>query len=534
MLATMANKKIIRRVVLGFSGVLLCLCLSLAGQHPVVHAQDSLPSDIGSGNAVAPLPTANCSGLPFSGLASFTIPNDRYDIYARLGSTSTPETDTLYVQDAQQNCHTLGSAPLVNDRWVKIGSYDAATNGGTGTLQLASYTAGVLQSFNQPSILLVSQTNPACQPTAECTVTVDGQQGEVRPDVINGSNDTLFVVRAVNPAQDQIKKVDYFVDNHMAYSLPILQSFNLRYVSAGKHTLDTIVHYKSGQRVIITKVVTRDWVSYGFFSYLAGLFFNQEGLLQYVFGLSLLLLIISLILRLLHGLHHRARWRRDHDARITQPLLGERLRLYFESHLHPHIFRSGSWIVGLFKWLIRQLPVICAGLLIVVLLNKYLISIKQVDGPSMNSTFASGNPIIVNRLGQTYGALVHQGYTPKRGDVVVFRRVLDVNNPNSSQGSELLIKRVIGLPGDHVVANGVHVTIYNSAHPNGYQPDIGSAWQTTMHLDSDSFGSTNPIDVTLQPGEVFVCGDNRPESIDSRALGPIQTKDILGNVVLKM
>lgn len=517
------------------SGLLVLMALLLAGGGRAWADSGAPASDnIGSGTIVAPLPTASCGDSPFSSVASYSVPADKYDVYARLGATTAPEADVLYAQSGGGSCQRIGQANLQSEQWTKLGTYDAASGATKGTFQLASLTSSFLQSFNQPTILLVSQSQPACQPTTECFVNVNGQRGAVRANAINGSSDTLFVVRAVNTKDDTIKQVYYYVDNRLAYVRPSLEPFNKHYAGAGKHKLSKVILYSSGQRVIINQEVNRDWVSYSFYNYTIGLLYNQKGLLQYLFGLSVFLLIISSLVRLARALHRRARWQRDHDARITSLPAGQRLKAYARNRLHPHLYRGGSKVITVVLWLFKELPLVCLGLLLVVLLNKYVISINQVSGPSMNSTFADGQTIILNRLGQTYGEVIKRDYVPKRGDVVVFRRIMDVNDPNSANGSELVIKRIIGLPGERVVVKGSVVTIYNKAHPDGFQPDKTGPWHKTMHLeDGGQAGVTSDVDVTLQPGEVFACGDNRPDSIDSRSFGPIKVKDILGNVAIK-
>ncbi len=99
------------------------------------------------------------------------------------------------------------------------------------------------------------------------------------------------------------------------------------------------------------------------------------------------------------------------------------------------------------------------------------------------------------------------------------------------QDSKQLIKRVVGLPGDRVVvANGV-VTIYNKANPNGFQPD------KTLPYGKD--GKTIPltsgnIDVTLAKDQIFVCGDNRGDSLDSRSFGPVALNHVVGKLVYRL
>jgi signal peptidase I len=84
------------------------------------------------------------------------------------------------------------------------------------------------------------------------------------------------------------------------------------------------------------------------------------------------------------------------------------------------------------------------------------------------------------------------------------------------------------LPGDRVVVKNGSITIYNNEHPEGFNPDAG--------LDHGDAVSVTPgdVDLTIDEGEVFVCGDNRVNSLDSRSIGTVQSKDIIGKLVLRI
>jgi signal peptidase I len=119
-------------------------------------------------------------------------------------------------------------------------------------------------------------------------------------------------------------------------------------------------------------------------------------------------------------------------------------------------------------------------------------------------------------------------YVPNRGDIVVFTEsgLAAYGQTNTKQ----LIKRVIGLPGDRVVVKNGEITIYNKAHPEGFDPD------TTL-----PYGKIHPlpytagnIDITLGRNQIFVCGDNRTDSLDSRIFGPVNVNSIIGKLVLRI
>ena len=137
------------------------------------------------------------------------------------------------------------------------------------------------------------------------------------------------------------------------------------------------------------------------------------------------------------------------------------------------------------------------------------------NGNSMTPTIKSGQEVKV----KPYAS----GQTPQRGDIVEYTSTNSLVKKYSPSGN--LIHRVIGLPGDKVVISDNAVTIYNSQNPKGFNPDsayISSSVKTYPNMT-----------VRVPSGSYFMLGDNRPNALDSRALGPIPLKDIIGKVNLK-
>ena len=93
-----------------------------------------------------------------------------------------------------------------------------------------------------------------------------------------------------------------------------------------------------------------------------------------------------------------------------------------------------------------------------------------------------------------------------------------------------LVKRVIGLPGDRVVVKDGSITIYNDADPKGFQPD------KTLPYSKDFTApyTSGDLDVTLSSDQIFVCGDNRTDSLDSRQFGPVSLNDVVGRLALRV
>lgn len=114
---------------------------------------------------------------------------------------------------------------------------------------------------------------------------------------------------------------------------------------------------------------------------------------------------------------------------------------------------------------------------------------------------------------------------PKRGDIIVFNQT----GLSDSIYQKQLIKRVIGLPGDRVLVSDGHITVFNKAHPDGFDPDAVGKYK----INSPTYTS-GPPSVTLANNEIFVCGDNRANSEDSRYFGPVKLKNVVGELVLRI
>jgi signal peptidase I len=175
---------------------------------------------------------------------------------------------------------------------------------------------------------------------------------------------------------------------------------------------------------------------------------------------------------------------------------------------------------------ISTIVFIIAAPLLALTINFFMFQSYAVDGVSMNKTLADGDRLIVNKLGKTWSSLTRTSFMPKRGSIVIFERPLQDSGIASQQ--KVLIKRAIGLPGDRVVVQQGKITIFNQEHPDGYSPDNEGSYKDTYTPPTD--GS---IDTIVPEGHVFLCGDNRPNSTDSRIFGPVPTKNIIGTLAVR-
>lgn len=133
------------------------------------------------------------------------------------------------------------------------------------------------------------------------------------------------------------------------------------------------------------------------------------------------------------------------------------------------------------------------------------------NGTSMEPTIHTGQVVKVHAY--------TKGQTPQRGDVVEYSSSKKIVLQFAKSGK--LIHRIIALPGERITINNDKVLVYNAQNPHGFNPD------TYIASNVVTLGS---VDLTLSSGMYFVMGDNRPDALDSRAIGPIPVSDIIGKV----
>lgn len=135
----------------------------------------------------------------------------------------------------------------------------------------------------------------------------------------------------------------------------------------------------------------------------------------------------------------------------------------------------------------------------VVLVRTFLVTPIMVNGSSMDNTLANGEVMLLNKLGKN-----------EREKIVVVSKAFE--------GKDVIIKRIIGLPGESIECHNGVIYINGDKYEDKYAYGVTSDFE----------------EVTLKEDEYFVMGDNRIVSKDSRQLGPVEGKYLLGttNLVL--
>ena len=135
----------------------------------------------------------------------------------------------------------------------------------------------------------------------------------------------------------------------------------------------------------------------------------------------------------------------------------------------------------------------------------FVVSFEQVIGPSMKGTLNAGDVTIVNKL-------VYKFRTIKRNEIV-----------SINQKDKIMVKRVIGLPGEHIEYKD------NKLYVNG-----SLVLENNISVETKDFKLEDIGYETIPKDMYFVLGDNRTNSNDSREFGLVKKDEIIGKIVMRL
>ena len=456
-------------------------------------------------------------------VGSSDLLNEPYDVYIKLGKPGQQAAVDGYAYSLDETdplCVTIGSVEASGDVWHKLGSY-APSNAKTTTMfQLSSIVFNNDPDANRPELMLVSQNEPVCVPQIECETTVEGQKAFIRPSGSLLNDNILNILHVVDPANDKLERVQYYAENELLYQTKNLENFDISLVPFFAQKLYRIMNYSSGQRIVIESKVPISHID-NFGSFLIRPFKKYEQIfivLGIIISISLVLLMVRKVFVRFERYHS---WKISHGFIHTGPTATLTSRTDRKAYIYQQVSKAlrGIEQVGF---------VIGVSVGIALIAATYILQINTVDGQSMESTYSSGNKLVINKLPVTLARINHTAFVPQRGDVVIAypnfgSSIMD--NEINSEGT--VVKRVIGLPGERIVLDSGVMTIYNNEHKDGFQPEANVPWAAHIQPDQTNIR----IDITLESNEIFLCGDNRAASIDSRYNGPITTNQIVGVVL---
>ena len=148
------------------------------------------------------------------------------------------------------------------------------------------------------------------------------------------------------------------------------------------------------------------------------------------------------------------------------------------------------------------------------LVRVYVLQQFYISGPSMESTLFQDDRVLVNKLS-------YRLHDIRRGDVVVFDRV---TTSGGVVAHDDLIKRVIGVPGDTVEIRQCNVYVNDEKLVEPYLDPVDLAQPQLV----DRCRVVDMARQSVPAHQVFVMGDNRPESFDSRSFGTVPTDLVVG------
>jgi signal peptidase I len=163
------------------------------------------------------------------------------------------------------------------------------------------------------------------------------------------------------------------------------------------------------------------------------------------------------------------------------------------------------------RTVVEWVAVILGGIVIALVVEAFLVQAFWIPSVSMSPTLEVGDRVLVNKL-------AYKVHDVHRGDVVVFSRPKGTEGPDDNIKD--LIKRVVAVGGDTIEARDGRVYVNDELIDEPYLP-VGTR---TDDLNRQS----------VPKGKVFVMGDNRTDSQDSRIFGPIDEDTIVGRAFVKV
>jgi signal peptidase I len=182
--------------------------------------------------------------------------------------------------------------------------------------------------------------------------------------------------------------------------------------------------------------------------------------------------------------------------------------------------------ITIFKWavplaLVEWVVLIGSALVIALLIKTFLFQAFYIPSESMRPTLNVGDRVLVNKMS-------YRLHDVNRGDIVVFETPPNADDANGTIKD--LVKRVVALPGETIETREGVVYI------NGRQleePYLTNGVKT-CELNSNAPACPNYGPRVVESDHVFVMGDNRRESKDSRSFGPIEESSIVGRVFVRI
>lgn len=172
--------------------------------------------------------------------------------------------------------------------------------------------------------------------------------------------------------------------------------------------------------------------------------------------------------------------------------------------------------------LVEWVVIVVLALVAALLIKTFAVQAFYIPSASMEPTLVPHDRVLVNKLSYDFGS-------PQIGNIIVFRRP-----PGDTDLSiDDLIKRVVAVGGDTLWVHNCGVYVNGTELRQKYLP---SGWQSPSSHYCTTWPSTSPLPnpYKVPKGDVFVMGDNRYDSYDSRYWGPLADSYIVGRAFVRM
>jgi signal peptidase I len=163
--------------------------------------------------------------------------------------------------------------------------------------------------------------------------------------------------------------------------------------------------------------------------------------------------------------------------------------------------QTNRWVREIRDWVVS----LAVAIIVAMLFQTYVYAQSEVQNVSMQNTLVAGQRLIEDKWSYHF-------HEPRHGDIVI------INGPESDVR---LVKRVIALPGDVI-------DIHNGA------VFLNGARLEEPYVKGQTLAGEVKVPFTVGDDQLFVMGDNREHSFDSRALGPIARSSIEGRAVFRI
>lgn len=167
----------------------------------------------------------------------------------------------------------------------------------------------------------------------------------------------------------------------------------------------------------------------------------------------------------------------------------------------------------IFEWV----QAIVIAVIIAFVLRTFVLTLVKVQGESMEPTLQQSDRLYVNRF----------MYNPEKGDIIIFRPASDPKRP--------YVKRVIATEGDTVYIDFESGEVFVNGEvlnePYILEPTHRNGSYITSLMENGTYSKENPI--VVEKDKIFVMGDNRNNSKDSREIGQVPKDEIIGHALFR-